>query len=149
MSAVIDKPELADAQLEADGRFKFERREITAAGGTAQLVFSCVGGPFALVQIALFDANDTLRDAVGYKGFGDPLITTQDSTSQWEFEPRWCPGGYVKWSVWPYRNAANLPAYRVTAQIRQQGKTDDAVVSGVVPDGQQMAQPFTDGIQVR
>jgi hypothetical protein len=148
MDTVIDKVKVGQAHIEADGRFDFKRGQIKAAGGTAQLVFRCVGGPFALVQVALFDANNTLRDAVGFKGHGDPLSTTMPNTSEWTFNPAACPGGYVKWTVWPIRNAADLPAYHVTVQVWQNGSMEDAVVSGAVPDTQLMDDPFVDGVMI-
>lgn len=103
--------------IDIDGRIKFERSAVIPAGSTGSLAVEVFGGPLARVQAAVFSADGTPLQGVGFDGFGPPLTTEIGGKATWLFlvPPN---AAYLKWSVQAVRSAANLGSYSVTSKVR-------------------------------
>lgn len=135
-----------------DGRIKFGST-IMLSGQTGSLSVEVFGGPLARVQAAVFDANDTVIQGIGFDGNGPPVTTENGGRANWLFQidPR---ASYIKWGVQAVRSAGNLGDYSVTAKVRQTngealatGQYSAAIAAGqfaddIIYDGVNLAPPM-------
>lgn len=122
--------------ISIDGRMKFQTTVPLQPGATGSLAVEVFGGPLARVQAAVFAADDSVLQGVGFDNFGPPLTTEFGGKANWLFKAD-ARAAYIKWGVQAVRSAANLGSYSVTAKVRQAD-------GGIVSSGQFSAQ-ITDG----
>ena len=129
-----------------DGRIKFGAT-VPLSGSTGSLSVEVFGGPLARVQAAIFAADDTLLQAVGFGDFGPPLTTENGGRASWLFKVDG-RAAYMKWGVQAVRSAANLANYSVTAKVRQADGTPLASgqFSAAIADGQLADDIIYDGV---
>lgn len=139
--------------ITVDGRIKFGSN-IMLSGQTGSLTVEVFGGPLARIQAAVFAADDTVIQAVGFGGNGAPLTTENGGRASWLFQID-SRAAYIKWGVQAVRSAGNLGDYSVTSKVRQLngdalaiGQFSASIAAGqfaddIIYDGVNLAPPMT------
>jgi len=131
-----------------DARIKFKPgTDVSLPGPTGSLSADVFGGPIARLQVAVFDSNDKVLQAVGFGTFGHPLTTEIGGRASWLFEadPK---AAYIKWGIQAVRSAASLGSYSVTVKVRDSEGNALATsqFSATIPDGDFADDIVYDGV---
>jgi hypothetical protein len=138
----------AKTNLTEDSR-RFEFGVTVPSAPGLKLVIISKGGPIAQIQATLFDINDVVRAAIGVPEHGVPFSTGDTGKAEWEFPAELCPGGYLKWRVWPVVSGGGLRTFHITEEIESSGTTIcSTTIKGTIPDGAIVDTPFLDGVQI-
>lgn len=135
--------------ISVDSRIKFQKT-ITLPGPTASISLQIFGGPLARFQVAVFDANDKVLQAIGFGPHGFPLTTENGGQTSWLFEPV-LNAAYMKWGVQAVRSAANLGMYSVTVKVRDPDGNPivTSQFSAAIPDGEFADDIIYDGVNLQ
>jgi hypothetical protein len=136
------------AAFSIDARIKFAPgTDISLNGPTGSVSADVFGGPIARLQVALFDANDQVLQAVGFGKFGQSLTTEHGGRASWLFQAD-SKAAYIKWGIQAVRSAANLGSYSVTVKVRdsQGNALATSQFSATIPDGQFADDIIYDGV---
>jgi hypothetical protein len=130
------------------GPFEFKRCDIVGAA-PGSLLISPMGGPFCLVTVEMYNAQDEYMGGTANVGNGDPWSSLENGRVEWPIDASRCQGGILKWMIVPVLGAGALLPYVMTAQVRQGGiLLGEARYKGSIDVGGTVGDAIIDGVNI-